>query len=281
MRVSDHPTGTLRVGTVPYLVGRPLDCGLEHVPGIELVRRVPSELVTALRERTLDVALVSSIELFRRPGYRYLADLAVSGAGFVGSVQVFLRKPLADVASIALDPASRTAAALVQVLLAEPAVERRAPVRFVDVLPGSDPKDAPTDAWLAIGDAALRQTLAPGAPNSFNPSAAWFERTGLPFVFALWIVRPGVVLEPSHIAAFAGARARGVAQIEDLALRASREWSLPLHACRKYLTQECCYESGPELERALFLFRDRAGALGLCEKDLAPTAIPGAAQHVP
>jgi chorismate dehydratase len=266
-------TRKLRVGTVPYLVGRPLDCGLESAAGIELVRKVPSDLVTALRAGMLDVALVSSIELFRRPGYRYLDGLAVSGAGFVGSVQVFLRRPIREVTSVALDPASRTAATLVQILL-------RPPVRFVDVLPGTDPKEAPTDAWLAIGDPALRQTLAANAPPAFNPAAAWFERTQLPFIFAAWIVRPGVVLEPSHLAAFGEARARGVAQIEELATRASREWKLPVQACRTYLTQECRFEPGPDFERALYRFRDEAAAIGMCEKSLSPIAIAGATQNV-
>lgn len=261
------------MGTVPYLVGRPLDCGLESAAGIELVRKVPAELVTALRAGMLDVALVSSIELFRRPGYRYLDGLAVCAAGFVGSVQVFLRRPIAEVRNVALDPASRTAATLVQTLL-------RPPVRFVDVLPGTDPKDAPTDAWLAIGDPALRQTLAADAPPAFNPAEAWFERTRLPFIFAAWIVRPGVELAPSHLATFGDARARGIAQIDELALRASREWKLPAGACRKYLTQECRYEPGPDFERALYRFRDEAAAIGLCEKDLAPTSIAGATQHV-
>src|SRR5260221_610702 len=78
---------TLRVGSVPYLVGRPLDCELENEPGISLSRRVPAELVRGLRSGELDVALVSSIELFRRAGYRYLDGLAVSGEGSVASVR--------------------------------------------------------------------------------------------------------------------------------------------------------------------------------------------------
>src|SRR5262245_30857399 len=104
----------LRVGTVPYLVARPLDLGLASEPGIELVRAVPAELVAGLRDGTLDVALSSSIELFRRPGYRYLDGLAVAGRGRVSSVQLFLRRTLADVRRVALDPASRTSAVLAE-----------------------------------------------------------------------------------------------------------------------------------------------------------------------
>lgn len=269
----------LRVGTVPYLVGRPLDSGLELEPGFHVQRRVPAELVAALRAREIDVALVSSIELFRRPGYRYLDGIAVAGAGFVGSVQVFLRRAIEDVRTIALDPASAAAATLVQVLLA-PRATGRAAVEFVVVEAGAHARDARADAWLAIGDPALRETLSPAALPAFNPSAEWHRTTGLPFVFATWIVRPDVELTPEHIAAFARARERGSAQVLELAARASREWSLPRAACEKYLREECRYEPGADMERALFAFRDRAAALGLCEQDLRPTAIPGATAHV-
>src|SRR5690242_8418883 len=107
----------LKVGTVPYLVGRPLDCELEREPGFEVARRVPAELVRGLRSGELDVALVSSVELFRRPGYRYVDHVAVSGEGDVASVQVFLRKPIEEVERVALDPASQAAATLTRVLL--------------------------------------------------------------------------------------------------------------------------------------------------------------------
>jgi chorismate dehydratase len=273
----------LRVGSVPYLVGRPLDFGLAAEPGIEYVQRVPAELVELLRGGELDVALVSSIELFRAPGYRYLSDLAVAGAGFVASVQVFLRRAIEDVETIALDPASRAAATLVQVLLADRAVVLRtggkAP-RFLDVAAGADPRDSNADAWLAIGDRALRAYLAPDAPPVFNPSREWFASTGLPFLFAVWIVRPGVALGPGEIAAFARARERGRAHVAELAAEAARTWSLPIAACRKYLGEECRYDPGTEMQRALFLFRDRAAAIGLCRADLSPSAIATRAAHV-
>ena len=65
----------LRVGTVPYLVGRPLDSGLEAEPGIALSQHVPAQLVARLHDKSLDVALVSSIELFRTSGHRFIDGL--------------------------------------------------------------------------------------------------------------------------------------------------------------------------------------------------------------
>ena len=262
------PTVPLRVGSVPYLVGRPLDDGLEKESGIEYSRRVPAELVEGLRSGALDVALVSSIELFRQPGYRYLSGLAIAGRGNVGSVQLFLRKPIADVRTVALDPASRTAATLVQVLLASQKLH------FEECARGVDPRSVPADAWLRIGDAALRETFALDAPPVFNPSKEWCARTGLPFVFAAWIVRAGITILPEHLAAFARARARGRQRVEELARAAAAEWKLAEQDCLFYLQRECVYELGPdEMRRALFAFRDGAAPLGLARAELAPQPI--------
>jgi chorismate dehydratase len=271
----------LRVGSVPYLVGRPLDEELEREPGIELVRAVPAELVQGLREGRLDVALCSSIELFRRPGYRYLAGSGVIGRGAVSSVQVFHQKPLREVASVALDPASATAAALARVLLdaraglaAGPDDERpRGPVDFVQVPAGRDPRAASADAWLRIGDKALAELWADDAPAAFDLAHAWNRRTGLPFVFAAWIVRPGVAIE-GFAPVFARARGLGVVRRAELARRAAAAWRLPEERCLRYLVEECVYEAGPELDLALRRFRDAAAALGLCRADLEPRAIP-------
>jgi chorismate dehydratase len=267
----------LRVGSVPYLVGRPLDSGLETEPGIELVRRVPAQLALDLRAGEIDVALVSSIELFRRPGYRWIEGLAVAGEGFVASVQVFLRKPIAEVRSLALDPSSRTAATLVRVLF-----ERKiggadglpqSTVEFREAAAPHDPRAAGTDAWLRIGDPALCEYLQPDAPPVFNPSQAWSERTGLPFVFACWIVRPGIELGEAELSAFVRSRALGTSRREALSRDAARAWNLPLDACRKYLLEECRYDPGHAMHAALRRFRDEAAAIGLCDGALDPQPI--------
>ena len=258
----------LRVGSVPYLVGRPLDTGLECEPGIDFVRDIPSSLVRSLRTGELDVALVSSIELFRNPGYRYLDDIAVAGHGYVASVQVFLRKPVEDVESIALDPSSCTARTLVQTLLAD---REGGPPHFLEPEQGQDPAKVKADAWLRIGDEALRE-LHGGTHPTFNPSEDWTAKTGLPFVFATWIIRPGVDIEP-YAEAFCRARARGRDSLIALADQAASTWNLPLDACRKYLQDECLYEPGEQLQPALEAFGKAAGRVGLTDPAARPMPV--------
>ncbi len=265
---------SLRVGSPAYLVARPLDLGLEGEPGVELVRAEPARLVEGLREGSLDVALCSAIELYQRPGYRYLDGPAVTGLGEVKSIQVFLQRPLSMVRWVVLDPASRSAQALTRIVLPR---RLQAEPRFLEIPPGGDPREAAleleADAWLSIGDRALRLALAPDAPPTFSPSAAWSEDFGLPFVFALWIVRPGVALEQPHLAAFANARARGAAALERLAAQAARDWRLPLQDLQRYLSEECRYDPGQELAPALTALREHSARLGLCRADLRPEPI--------
>lgn len=257
----------LRAGSVPYLVGRPLDAGLESLPGIELERCVPAELARRLGARTLDIALVSSIELFRQPGARYLDGIAVAGAGRVDSVQVFLRKDISAVRRIALDPASRAAATLVRVLLAD---REGGPPEYLEVPAGADPREADADAWLRIGDPALREAWLEGLP-SFNPSEAWAKATALPFVFATWLVRAGV--EPGDaLAHFLASARHGQARIQELAAEGALALDLPKARLEHYLGEQCLYAPGKKMAEALRLFGQRASALGLCA-DQRPSAI--------
>jgi chorismate dehydratase len=265
----------LRVGTVPYVVARPLDQALAAEPGIELVRDVPARLVDSLRAGRLDVALVSSIELFRRPGYTYLDGMAVAGRGYVSSVQVFLRRPIEAVHSVALDPASRASAALTQIVW--PAQGSRP--EFREIQEGRDPARAGADAWLRIGDDAFKEYLQRNLPPTFNPAQAWTQKTGLPFVFACWIAREGVDLAP-WVPAFRRAYLAGRQSLGTIIESAAKQWDASTVFTRNYLAHECLYWPGRELTPALLAWRDAAAELELCRGDLepepisVPTAVP-------
>ncbi|MBL6722095.1 MAG: menaquinone biosynthesis protein [Planctomycetes bacterium] len=253
----------LRLGSVPYLVGRPLDLGLEADEGVRYERRVPARLVQGLRGGELDVALVSAIELFRQPGARPVRGLAVAGRGEVDSVQVFLRRPLDQVRRLALDPSSRAAAALVQVLLAE---REGGPPEYLEVPLGTDPREADADAWLRIGDRALEETWLEGLAH-WNPSAAWTRSTGLPFVFATWLVTEGAAVGP-HLASLHAAAERGVAARRALAEEAAPVLGLPAEDVTRYLVEQCVFTLGDEMGAALQLYGERARALGLASQGL-------------
>ncbi len=243
----------LRVGAPPYLVARPLIDGLEREPGIELVHDIPSRLVHRLRDGSLDVALASSVELFRRAGATHLPKLCIAADGEVGSVRLYTRRPWAEIRSVALDASSASAAALVRILLR---AWNRGPVEYSDLPPGAEIPPHGVDAFLRIGDAALFGET-PGGFEAIDLAGSWKELTGLPFVCALWIVRPGASPDALAGPLFRSAE-RGLARRALLADEAARERGADPASLRRYLLEVCRYDlDAPGMLEGLSAFRDR------------------------
>ena len=173
---------SVRVGCVKYLNARPLirgwpdDVEFDH----------PSALCHRLAKGELDVALVSSFEFLRNPIYRIVDGVSISSDGLVYSVVVAYRGEFSNIERIELDPASETAVNLLRCLLAELGLTPR----LTSV--GSDSAGL-SRARLIIGDQAIRfrQSYA-NAFQFWDLGEQWKKITGLPFVYALWLIRPEV-----------------------------------------------------------------------------------------
>jgi chorismate dehydratase len=180
---------TVRIGGVPYGVGAPLLCGLAEDPDVEFVPAAPTRLIAQLREHRLDAALVSSIEAIRRPGYTVAPGLGIACRREVRSVRAF-RRP-GPIRSVGLDCSSATSAALLRLLLQGPLrAEVGGVPTFTAIAPTLTPAALPHDLVLLIGDHGLN--AAAGDREVWDLGAQWHAWTGLPFVFAVWLLRPGV-----------------------------------------------------------------------------------------
>lgn len=169
----------LRVGCVQYLNAKPLIHGYDG----PVVFDHPSGLARDLAAGALDVALVPTFEALRHPRYLLADGVAIASDGPVYSVFLAHRGPLTEVRSIALDPASLTSIHLLQVLLAEYHGLRP---QLSDL--AAFPTDA--DALLLIGNQAIdfRERDA-GAHQLLDLGEEWQRCTGLPFVYAPWLLR--------------------------------------------------------------------------------------------
>jgi len=199
----------LRLGNIDYS-----NCYPIHGPvlegsrpvWLEVVDGTPSDLNRRLAKGELDVAPGSSIELARHSReYRALRGLCIGSAGPVESIILATRSPLEELdgKTVALPTASATSRCLLRILLETRLGVRPVWVdydqREVDPLvprpsstaPGSDSSEA--DAALFIGDVALRRTRQPGEAH-VDLGAEWSSWTGLPFVYALWLVTDGAAL---------------------------------------------------------------------------------------
>jgi chorismate dehydratase len=184
----------VRVGAVSYLNAKPLYYRFEEfAPEARLEMEVPSRLADRLAAGDLDVALIPSVEYLRgvSRGYEILPGFAIGAQGPVRSVKLFSKVPLGAIDRLALDAGSRTSQALARVWL-----DARHGVRPTTIEPlplGVSALESAADAVLVIGDRAMQ---VPDAPFHavVDLAEAWRELTGLPFVFALWVVRAGADL---------------------------------------------------------------------------------------
>ncbi len=255
--------GAIRVGAVSYLNAKPLYYRLgEFAPCVNLEMDVPSRLAERLGRGELDLALIPSVEYLRgarRSGYEILPGFAIAARGPVRSVKLFSRKPLGQIRRLALDEGSRTSQALTRVWL--DAAHGVRP-QVVEPLPLGVPiQESTADAVLLIGDRAM-QVPEDGFVSVIDLAEAWKSLTGLPFVFALWVARPGVELGdlPDVLER---CRSEGLAHADDLARIHGPRLGLDHDTCVEYLTRVLSYDLGePELA-GLRLFAGKAAALQL------------------
>jgi chorismate dehydratase len=251
----------VRVGAVNYLNTKPLIHELDALaPQAELSLDLPSRLADQLAAGTLDVALIPVIEYFRGGHYTIVPDVAIATHGPVLSVTLFSRVPWSQVRRVALDEGSRTSAALAQILLRH----RYRVQPEVSPLPiDADAEAVDADAVLLIGDRAMRACL-PGFRFAYDLGQEWLSWTGLPFVYAVWAVRPGADLRGVDDA-LREAKERGLAQVGEIAAREAPGLGLDAGFCRRYLETVIRFDLGPRELAGLQRFYGLA-----CETGLAP-----------
>ena len=184
----------VRVGAVRYLNAKPLYYKLsDYAPNVELSMEVPSRLAEQLADGELDVALIPSVEYLRGMslGYEILPGFSIASRGPVRSVKLFSRVPFPRIERLALDEGSRTSQALSLVWLDACHGVRPAQVELLPL--GVPVLESTADAVLVIGDRAMKVRHEP-FHEEVDLGEAWQAMTGLPFVFALWVVRKGVNL---------------------------------------------------------------------------------------
>lgn len=270
--MSGDPRATTTLATlarIPYLNAAPFYVRWADAPGTT-VDLPPRALGEEARAGRADAGLMAAADWFALdPSFERVGPYGITCRGAVSSVLLFSRRPFAELArqgghgvglTVDLTTESQTSVALTRILLAGRFDLGRATCRRRAVEAGEAPAG---DAWLLIGDAALRArrtALAGRDPDVhvLDLGAEWLAWTGLPFVYAVWTVRaslPGE--EKARLEAFladslaAGERDLGAlardAATADPALGAAAELTRYLEAFR--------YRLGPDEEAGLARFR--------------------------
>ena len=211
----------------------------------------------------LDVAFVSSFEFLRNPIYRIVDDISISSDGPVYSVVVAHRGDISEVDEIELDPAAETSTNLLRCLLAErglsprliltstsSVVEARVPTRRNSLRLGTA-ASRPNSARLLIGDQAIHFRERHPDFEFWDLGEQWNKLVSLPFVYALWLVRPEVV-DPKPIAnRLRTLRDENLAGIDELI---AEEKEFDYKFCRRYYRENLRFGFGEEEKKGLRTF---------------------------
>lgn len=226
--------------------------GLEDDPAVEFRRDPPTDLARMLRADELDAALLSSVEGFRYPGYRAAEDLCIASRGPARSVRAFVRP--GTIRTIGLDSGSATSVTLLRILLRHGLVGECAEhLEFSTIEPTLTPDDLPHDVVMMIGDHGLNAD--PGARSCADLGELWFELTGLPMVYALWLMTQNADVSKILPRLHQAREASLTAQVSDG-------------------TDGAIYYSlGEEEHRGLARFHDEAAQLALADASIQPAFV--------
>ncbi len=250
----------LRVGRVDFINTFPLAWSLQHrleSGAITETLAVPTQLNALLLAGELDVANISSIAYALDPEqYVLLPSVCIASQGAVDSVQLVTDVPLPAMRSISVTSQSAASVALVRVLF--PSVEIRA-------------EGIPADAKLLIGDDALHSVIDDATPHH-DLGELWFERTGLPMVFAVWAAQRTV--DPARLAALDHAFASAVADASEhatlVAEAAAERYGFPAGFLARYF-EKLRYPFGDHEREGLRRYFELATEAGIV--DSAPELV--------
>ncbi|MEE8045519.1 MAG: menaquinone biosynthesis protein [Dehalococcoidia bacterium] len=182
----------LKVGHMTYLNSEVFYRKLP-TESCELIAMHPRAMAVAVESGELAAGPLPIAEVFRLGDQvRSLGNLGVSSDGPALSVCLFSHKPIEMLSDkkIAVTTHTATSIQLLRVLFAD--LWDVSGHEFVDIADAHD-------AALWIGDPALERKASGQYPYQYDLGSAWKKLTGLPFVFAEWVIRTDTPRELAEI----------------------------------------------------------------------------------
>lgn len=287
----------LKIGRIPFSNLFPIFYMLErkcNCSKYEFIEGVPSTVNRLLRAGTIDISPSSSIEYLRHENnYTLINGHSLSSKGPIGSIFLLSKRPIQGLGSktVFVSSQSETSVALLAIILKK-FHKIDCALKPTDESLNSIVKKA--EAYLSIGDDALKAAktvtnykLQGGSKNKnssrvtrnssltyiYDLGELWYRNTGLPFVFALWIVRKDCSTEKAEllerfIQDLDRAKRHAMENLEEIA-QALR----PLLLSRNSLNiteselisywKKISYDFKEEHKKGLDLFKYYSGELGL------------------
>ena len=250
---------SIRISIVDYVNAWPLTWGflkgtVEHA---DVLTDTPAACANRLARGEADAGLIPAVEAARIPGVRLVRGVGIAAKERARSVILVSTRSIegegARIRTVALDVSSRSSAAMVRILFRD--LLGQDP-EFHEAVPDLSEMLRHWDAALLIGDPALKADLS--GLHILDLADGWRRLTGLPFVFAVWAVRPVVAPEP-----FLWSRDYAQRHLPELVDAAVLRTGLPRELLLEYLEGDLHYDLDGTDEKGLAEFYRRAHRHGL------------------
>lgn len=177
----------IEISAVSYLNALPMVYGLQRGPRASLwsVRlELPAQSALSLRRGEVQIALMPVGALHVLTGAKLVGDYCVGAEGDVYTVCLCAHRGLSELSRIYLDPDSRTSVQLAQVLANHYWKKK---LHWAVLRQGKlDEGLAPDEGVVLIGDKVFSHRMR--YEVCYDLASEWIAFTGLPFVFAAWVV---------------------------------------------------------------------------------------------
>ncbi len=189
----------IRIGRITYSNIWPISHFFDEakfVNEVELIPQVPSQLNKQMANGAIDIGPISSFSYAEHADdYILLPNLSVSAHGKVGSISLFLKSDISDIANkmVALTNTSATSVNLLRIIL-EWFVGGKP--KYISMEPNLEKMMEVADAALLIGDDALLANMDNRVHNKYqliDLGSEWLKRTNKWMTFAVWAVRREII----------------------------------------------------------------------------------------
>lgn len=259
---------------VSFLNSKPLIEPLLGRADVDIHLAVPSKLLEIVESGRASTGLLSIVDYQQSS-----VELLLVPAGAIGcdgptlTVRIFSRVPPGRITRLHGDTDSHTSVILAQLILREAhgvKVEMvglgndDASTKHTKRAKGHEDGGGP-EAMLLIGDKVVN--AAPDAveyPYQLDLGEEWKKLTGLPFVFACWMMRADMIDQPLADM-LAWAQREGAKMTEAILDKYAGEKHWPRELARRYFTEYLRYEVTPRGREGIERFFRMAGERGLLE----------------
>jgi chorismate dehydratase len=176
------------IGISDAIQYRPLIYGLEaqSLPkNIQISKGSLNESAKKLLEGEIELALISSMDYaLKKDTWHIVPGLCTTSAGQAKHVQLFFKKDLKEIQTIAIDQNVSGEDVLLKIIMRE---KYELTPDYIYMAAEIEPMLEKADAALIVNENALFYYNS--HPNRLDLNEEWLDLTGLPFVYALWVGR--------------------------------------------------------------------------------------------